>query len=195
MHFRIYVRTNFFLVFGSLITSHLTSTFETLCTSSILKFVLIVRNWCVWLIAVPNTWESIYGTLVYVNRMSITSRRIKLQLLSQNEFGEARVNTIYRWRYIIGESHMLRVIQIERRPDRSTHALSVHTGRAYGPVYVHTVSNRYRGYRETGGEINAHRPAASITTTSTPHTRARSRHTCMSHIFRRVNVATADLRR
>lgn len=32
---------------------------------------------------------------------------------------------------------------------------------AYGPVRMsvctHVVSNRYRGYRQTGGEINAHR--------------------------------------
>lgn len=77
----------------------------------------------------------------------------------------------YRARCIIGESHTLRVIQIERRPDRSTHALliSVHSGRTYGPVCIraHVVSNRYRGYRQTGGEINTHRPAASATTTTT----------------------------
>lgn len=66
---------------------------------------------------------------------------------------------------------MLRVIQIERRPDRSTHALlaypyiqAAHTGPC---IRAHVVSNRYRGYRQTGGEINTHRPAASTTTTST----------------------------
>lgn len=50
---------------------------------------------------------------------------------------------------------------------RTTH-VSVHSGRTYGPVCIraHVVSNRYRGYRQTGGEINTHRPAASATTTS-----------------------------
>lgn len=42
---------------------------------------------------------------------------------------------------------------------------------AYGPVRmymcIHVVSNRYRGYRQTGGEINAHRSAASATTVGT----------------------------
>lgn len=66
---------------------------------------------------------------------------------------------------------MLRVIQIERRPDRSTHALLVypciqaaHTGPC---IRAHVVSNRYRGYRQTGDEINTHRPAASATNTAT----------------------------
>lgn len=76
-------------------------------------------------------------------------------------------------------SHTLRVIQIERRPDRSTHALlaypciqAAHTGPC---VCAHVVSNRYRGYRQTGGEINTHRPAASATTTPpcTAHTHTR----------------------
>jgi len=103
----------------------------------------------------------------------------------------------YRARCIIGESHMLCVIQIERRPrsiDACTTRVSVHTGPC---IRAHVVSNRYRGYRQTGGEINTHRPAASATTTSTnvrSHTNTYT-HTCISHIFRRVNVATADLRR
>lgn len=69
---------------------------------------------------------------------------------------------------------MLRIIQIERRPDRSTHALLAYPytqaahGAHTGPWYVraHVVSNRYRGYRQTSGEINTHRPVASSTTTA-----------------------------
>ena len=61
---------------------------------------------------------------------------------------------------------MLRVIQIERRPDRSTHALLSYIRARIPCIRAHVVSNRYRGYRQTGGEINTHRPAASTTTTS-----------------------------
>lgn len=106
----------------------------------------------------------------------------------------------YRARCIIGESHMLRVIQIERRPDRSMYALlaypCIQAAHTSSCIRAHVVSNRYRGYRQTGGEINTHQPATSTTTSTYVRSRANTYiHTCMSHIFRRVNVATADLRR
>lgn len=51
-----------------------------------------------------------------------------------------------------------------RSIDARTTRVSVHTGPC---IRAHVVSNRYRGYRQTGGEINTHRPAASTTTTTT----------------------------
>lgn len=87
--------------------------------------------------------------------------------------------------------------------DRRTHysrirAYRPRTARTRARVRAHVVSNRYRGYRQTSGEINTHRPAASTTTTVTSvrsyiYTQTYSPR--ISHIFRRVNVVTADLRR
>lgn len=87
---------------------------------------------------------------------------------------------------------MLHVVQIERRPDRSMHALltylciqAAHTGPC---IRAHVVSNRYRGYRQTGGEINTHRPTASATTIST------SMHPHVTHIYTYLYIAYISAR-
>lgn len=125
-------------------------------------------------------------------------QRIKLQLVSPNS-NSAKPALILSAHYCaqcmtdvcvyvcVRESHMLRVIQIERRPDRSMHALLAYrcTQVAYGPVCIcaHVVSNRYRGYRQTGGEINTHRRASAATTTST-RASTHVTHTHVDNIYR-----------
>lgn len=62
---------------------------------------------------------------------------------------------------------------IDRRTHYSTYLCiqAAHTGPC---IRTHVVSNRYRGYRQTGGEINTHRPTASATTNIHEHAPARN---------------------